>query len=142
MNQVRQKTGFSFIEIMFTILLISALLIIVFNMFQHGASNTKRSRNEILALQHASNAMAYAMSLPYNALFTQPPTDVGELDVEIAGEMIPLGLNENVFTRTIEVRKVNLPDWKNAYKIVEIAVSWQESNGQSKKIKIGGLVSK
>ncbi len=142
MNKLRQNTGFSFIEIMFTVLIISALMVSVFNIFHQGADNTKRSRNEILALQHAANAMAYAVSLPYDALFTQPPTEVGELNVEIAGEMVPLGINEKQFTRTIEVQKVNLPDWKNAYKIVEVAISWQESNGKGRKIKIGGLVSK
>jgi hypothetical protein len=120
----------------------SALMVIVFNMFRQGTSNTKRSRNEILALQHAANAMAYAVSLPYEGVLPCPPVEIGELDVEIAGEMVPLGIEEKIFTRTVEVREVNPPDWKNAYKIVTVAIKWKENKGQDKEIKIGGLVSK
>jgi len=138
----RAKCGFSFIEITFTLLIVGALMIPVLNIFSAGSHITIRSRNDVLALQHASNLLAYAYTLPYDALLTQAVTIVNDVEVDISGEMVSLGMPEPIFTRTVQVTEVTPANWKYSYKLVEVAVSWEESNGINREIKMGGLVSK
>lgn len=139
---IKAKCGFSFIEITFTLLIIALLMIPVLNIFSAGSHITIRSRNDVLALQHVSNLLAYAFTLPYDALLTQAVTIANDIDVEISGEMVSLSMPEPIFTRTVKVTEVTPANWKHSYKLVEVAVSWEESNNINREIKICGLASR
>lgn len=138
----RAKRGFSFIEITFTLLIIGVLMVPVLNIFSDGSHITVRSRNDVLALQHVSNLLAYAFTLPYDALLTQAVTIVNDVDVEISGEMVSLSMPEPIFTRTVKVTEVTPANWKYSYKLVEVTISWEESNDVNREIKMSGLVSR
>lgn len=136
--------GFSFIEIMFAMLCLGILLVPIFKMLKQGTTGTARNRNEILAQQHASNLMSYAFFLPYNHEFLKVSAtrDIGALEVDFAGNKIDLSMNESQFRRTIAISEVKTEKWPHTYKIVRVAVSWQEPNGPNRSLKLAGLVAK
>jgi type II secretory pathway pseudopilin PulG len=58
--------GFSFVEILFAIVLLGALIAPIFTLLNQSSTGTVQNRNDILAQQHATNLLAYAYSLPYD----------------------------------------------------------------------------
>ncbi len=144
MAKLLKKAAFSFVEILFAIIALGILIAPIFSMFSQGSSGTVRNRNDILAQQHASNLLAYAFALPYDhaMLETGPAREVGELNVPAGSEVLPLGMEEEMFRRTIEVGEVKPVDWRFSYKTVIVKVAWKEANEVLREIQIAGLVTR
>lgn len=144
MAKLTIKAAFSFVEILFAVIALGVLLAPIFSMFSQGSSGTIRSRNDILAQQHASNLLAYAFALPYDHAMLEPGAarEVGELNVTSGSEILPLGMEEEMFRRTIEVSEIKPVDWRFAYKTVVVKVAWKQANEIPREIQIAGLVSR
>lgn len=144
MVKLPKKAAFSFVEILFAIIALGVLIAPIFSMFSQGSSGTVRNRNDILAQQHASNLLAYAFALPYDhvMLETGPAREVGELNVPAGSEVLPLGMEEEMFRRTIEVSEVKPVDWRFSYKTVVVKVAWKQANEVLREIQIAGLVTR
>ena len=131
--------GFSFVEIMIAALSLSLVMLYTFNLYDTGSSITLRGRNDILALQHASNLLAYAHTLGVAGLpVTGGSVDVNELETVIGSASLSLTVNQDIFNRSVEVTAVK--PWKQSYRFVTVTVSWEERDGSSRELSVGGLV--
>ncbi len=142
-SQLYLFRGFSFVEILFAVILLGALITPIFTLLNQSSTGTVQNRNDILAQQHATNLLAYAYSLPYNHAFLNagPARTVKELTATANGSALDLGMEEDLFTRTIEVNEQKPSDWPHSYKILTVRVGWKQANESVREIKIAGMVS-
>ncbi len=135
--------GFSMVEILFTIIALGVLLAPVSSIFSQGSSGTIRSRNDILAQQHAANLLAYAVSLPYEHEFLEPgpAKEVGDLQVMAGDTELSLGMDNEPFYRTIEVSEVKPADWQFCYKVAVVKISWKHAGDKTFSIQMAGLIT-
>lgn len=142
-NNKPASGGFSFVEILFTIVVLGVMLAPVSSIFSQGSSGTIRSRNDILAQQHAANLLAYASSLPYEDEFLKPGSarEVGDLPVMTGGVELALGMEDEQFVRTMEVSEIKPSGWQFSYKLVVVRVSWKQVGEQNASIQIAGMVT-
>ena len=136
-------SGFSFVEVLFAIILLGVLIAPFFTLMTQSSSGTVQNRNDILAQQHATNLLAYAYSLPYdhNFLNAGAARTIKDLSVTANGASLDLGMEEDIFTRTIEIDEQKPADWPHAYKILTVKVKWKQANESAREIKVAGLVS-
>lgn len=139
----RSGRGFSMVEILFTIIALGVLLAPVSSIFSQGSSGTIRSRNDILAQQHAANLLAYACSLPYEHEFLKPgsATEVGELKIMAGDTELSLGMDDEPFHRTIEISEIKPAGWQFSYKIAVVKVDWKHAGEKPFSIQIAGLIT-
>lgn len=137
------SSGFSFVEVLFAIILLGVLIAPFFTLMTQSSSGTVQNRNDILAQQHATNLLAYAYSLPYdhNFLNAGPARTIKDLSVTANAASLDLGMEEDIFTRTIEIDEQKPADWPHAYKILTVKVKWKQANESAREIKVAGLVS-
>ncbi len=135
--------GFSFVEILFAVVLLGFLIAPIFTLLNQSSSGTVQNRNDILAQQHATNLLAYAYALPYDDAFLSPgpAREVKELNVSANGASLNLGMEEEMFTRTLEVDEQKPVDWPHNYKILTVRVKWKQANESAREIKVAGMVS-
>ena len=141
-NITNKNKAFSFIEIIVSLLVLGILIVPVYTIFSEGTTVTIRSRNEILALQQASNILSYAYSMPYDFLYPQPETQFISQDIDIDGQMVSLGVNENIFGTYVTIQESEIDEWGVNYKVVTVRVEWQEANTMQMQLSLSGLVAK
>lgn len=141
--EYRRNQGFSFVEILFAIVCLGFLLAPVFSIFSQGSAGTVQNRNDILAQQHATNLLAYAYALPYDHGFLVPGAARTVRDLKISADAVPLdlGMEEDIFLRTIEVSEQKPSNWPHTYKIITVRVKWKLANESAREIRVAGLVS-
>ncbi len=141
--KIRCIHGFSFVEILFAVVLLGFLIAPIFTLLNQSSSGTVQNRNDILAQQHATNLLAYAYALPYDDAFLNPgpARTVKELNVVANSASLNLGMEEEMFTRTLEVDEQKPADWPHAYKILTVRVKWKQANESAREIKVAGMVS-
>ena len=139
MNNIKNKSAFTMVEICLICGIIFILLVPVFRMMSKGSSTTIYNRNEILAQQYASNLIAYCNAVPFDNeyLTDSEGKSVTVLVVKDKEEKI-----EDIFTRTLSV-STYLDDVSNRkYKLVSVKVEWQESGEANKhNVIMAGVVS-
>ena len=139
MNNIKNKSAFTMVEICLICGIIFILLVPVFRMMSKGSSTTIYNRNEILAQQYASNLIAYCNAVPFDneCLTDSEGKSFPVLVVKDKEEKI-----EDIFTRTLSV-STYLDDVSNRkYKLVSVKVEWQESGEANKhNVIMAGVVS-
>lgn len=137
---IRLKYAFSFVEIMFSIILIGVLLVPVYSVFSHGTFGAIQSRNEIVAQQHASNLLAFLHLFPYDHSFLNNVSsrEFSELKLKMESEALNLE-PEPMFRRTLTVKEFSPANWQRRYKIITIGVAWQETGGKKRELKVSGI---
>lgn len=137
------KRAFSFVEVLIAIICLALVMIPLTTMFSFSSSGTVQNRNDILARQHAANLLDYSYSLPFDHQFLKPGTDrdVPSVSLVSAGEELKLDM-ESIFTRKISIEEVRPANWKYAYKLIKVKVSWKLDAGKTHKEQVmTGLIT-
>jgi hypothetical protein len=50
-------------------------------------------------------------------------------------------MEEDLFTRTLEVNEQKPSGWPHSYKVLTVKVKWKLANESAREIKVAGLVS-
>ncbi|MFZ5953185.1 MAG: type IV pilus modification PilV family protein [Candidatus Rifleibacteriota bacterium] len=139
---MKNLRAFSFVEIMIAIICLSVVLIPLTTMFSASSTGTIQNRNDILARQHAANLLDYSYSLPYADDFLKPAVDreVGKVSFKSGSEDISLEI-EQIFKRTISIEEIKPANWKYAYKLLKVRVSWFENKTIEKEIVMTGVLT-
>ncbi|MEW6709508.1 MAG: hypothetical protein AB1403_06750 [Candidatus Riflebacteria bacterium] len=133
------RLAFSFVEIMFAVILLGILLVPIYSLFSQGSHGAIQSRNEILAQQHASNLLAFLHLFPYDHEFLTPvfKREFGRLDLVLESEALNLE-PEPLFKRFLTIKEISPTNWSRKYKIITINLEWSE--GQKKQeLKLCGI---
>ncbi|MBI3038136.1 hypothetical protein HYY75_03650 [bacterium] len=127
-NKIRWQ-GFSFNEVVITILLIGAAIVPVFHIFSRSAEGTIQTQDEVLAQNYAEELLDFALTLPNNSPLLIPtqglvPVDPSKLLLKTTGGDLSLVTNPK-FVRLLSVREPdNLMKWPYKYKLLAAEIQW------------------
>ncbi|MGM0600155.1 MAG: type IV pilus modification PilV family protein [Candidatus Rifleibacteriota bacterium] len=134
--------AFSFVEILVAVVCLAMVMIPLTTMFSFSSSGTIQNRNDLLARQHAANILDYAYSLAYNDAFLEPVSQksVPTVSFNSGSEELVLDMEE-IFTRSVSIEEVKPVDWKYSYKLIKVAVTWNEGKTEDEELIMTGVIS-
>ena len=134
--------AFSFVEILVAVVCLAMVMIPLTTMFSFSSSGTIQNRNNLLARQHAANILDYAYSLAYDDGFLEPISQktVPSVSFNSGTEELELDMQE-FFTRTVSVEEVKPVDWKYSYKLIKVAISWNEGKTEDEELIMTGVIT-
>lgn len=139
---MNRKNAFSITEVMIAVLIIAACLAPIFFVFSKGAAGTQQTRDEVLAYNHATELLDFALSKPFDSSFLSvgDKRDANVIEVTpTTGEAFTLKIDER-FHRTLSVVAPTTPtSVPYAYKVLVAEVSWNTANVK-RHISMTGLV--
>lgn len=136
---IRQKKGFSFVEILISVGCLVAVMIPLTSMFSMGSSGTNNNRNEIFARQYMLNLFHFTKVLPYDHdLLSVGNKDVNEFGFKSGSHAFKMEVKDG-FERKLSVEEIKSSNWRYKYKLIKVSVEWHEAKKRLRKLQISGV---
>ena len=136
------NSGFSFVEVLITMLVLAVGILPIFTVFSQGSSGTIRTRDEILAQIYAEELLDYAMARGFTAV--EPTSSDGDLAPTVVVGDLKTAIDPR-FTRKLVVKEVkpadHNDDWPMVYRLVAVIVTWNHE-GKLRRFVRSGLLFK